>query len=145
VISLGGLAEEYLATRRTLGYQLTKYDQILATFVRYLDDVGATRNTIEVALGLATQPADAHPIWWKHRLSVARSFVCYLRAFDSTTEVPPTNFLTGTILRAEPYLYSYSSGETADLLSAAHRLRPALRGVTYKTAIGLLLVAGACA
>jgi len=83
------LAQEYLQTRRALGYKLTSQGRILAGFVRYLDHMGATRITAEAALGFATEPKDAQPIWWTRRLSVVRGFADYVHAVDPTTEVPP--------------------------------------------------------
>jgi len=134
------LAEEYLQTRRALGYKLTSQARILSRFVRYLDEAGATRITIEAALGFATQPAEAHPIWWTRRLSVVRGFATYVQAIDPTTEVPPTGVLARGIPRAVPYLYA--AGEIATLMGAARALRPPLHAATYETLIGLLAVTG---
>ena len=72
------LAEEYLQTRRALGYKLTSQARILAGLVRYLDDAGASRITVEAALSFATGPAQAHPIWWTRWLSVVRGFAAYV-------------------------------------------------------------------
>jgi integrase/recombinase XerD len=138
--ALGELVAEYLAIRRALGYKLTKQAQILAGFVSYLEDLGATRITVEAALGFATQPTAANPIWWKQRLSAVRSFARYVAAVDPANEVPPSNLLTAAIPRAVPYLYSAS--EIADLMTAATVLRPALCAVTHETLIGLLAVTG---
>jgi integrase/recombinase XerD len=87
------LAEEYLQTRRALGYKLASQARILSGFVRYLDDAGATRITIEAALGFATQPAQAHPTWWTRRLSAVRGFAAYVAAIDPATQVPPAYLL----------------------------------------------------
>ncbi len=138
--ALAALAAEYLETRRALGYQLDTHAKILRAFVRYLDDTGATRVTVEAALGFATQPANAQPIWWQHRLSVARGFARYARAFDPATEVPPRNLLADANPRRVPYVYSPE--EVSALMLAARRLQPALRGVTCETVIGLLAVTG---
>jgi len=81
------LAQEYLQTRRALGYKLTSQGRILAGFIRYLDHFGATRITVEAALGFATGPKEAQPIWWTRRLSVVRGFADYVHAVDPTTEV----------------------------------------------------------
>ncbi len=134
------LAEEYLQTRRALGYKLTSQGRILAGFVRYLDDAGAPRITVEAALGFATQPAHAHPIWWTRRLSVVRCFATYVQAVDPTTEVPPTCLLARGVPRAVPYLYAPS--EIASLMAGARTLRPPLHAATYETLIGLLSVTG---
>ena len=117
------LAEEYLQTRRALGYKLTSQGRILAGFVQYLDDVGATRITVEAALAFATEPKDAQPIWWTRRLSVVRGFANYVHAIDPATEVPPKCLLPRGIPRATPY--PYTPGEIAAVMAAARALRPA--------------------
>jgi integrase len=140
VSRLGLVAEEYLQTRRALGYKLTTQGRILAGFVRYLNDAGATRITVEAALGFATQPAEAQPIWWTRRLSVVRGFATYVHAIDPTTEVPPRCLLARGIPRAVPYLYT--PAEITALMTAARALRPPLHAATYETLIGLLTVTG---
>jgi len=137
---LAVLAEEYLQTRRALGYKLTSQARILAGFVSYQDDAGATRITVEAAMRFATLPADAQPIWWTRRLSVVRGFATYVQAIDPTTEVPPTCLLARGVPRAVPYLYS--TAEIAALMTAARALRPPLHAATYETVIGLLAVTG---
>ena len=117
------LADEYLQTRRAFGYKLTSQARILSGFVRYLDEAGATRITVETALGFATQPAEAHPIWWTRRLSVVRGFATYVQAIDPTTEIPPTGLLAQRAPRAVPYLYT--PAEIATLMAAARRPAPA--------------------
>jgi integrase/recombinase XerD len=134
------LAEEYLQTRRALGYKLTSQARILSGFVCYLEDAGGTRITVEAALGFATQPATAQPIWWTRRLSVVRGFATYAQAIDPTTEVPPSCLLARGIPRAVPYLYT--PAEIASLMAAARHLHPPLHAATYETLIGLLAVTG---
>lgn len=137
---LAQLTDDYVATRRALGYRLRGQERILANFVRYLDERGEGTITIESALGFATQPADAAPIWWCHRLSAVRGLAAYLQTIDPTTEVPPPRLLRADSPRAVPYLYTEK--EIADLMSAAARLHPLLRATTYETLIGLLAVTG---
>jgi integrase/recombinase XerD len=134
------LAEEYLATRRGLGYKLTSQGRVLAGFVRYLDDNGAPAITVEAALGFATQPAHTQPIWWARRLSVVRGFAAYVSAVDPATQVPPAYLLARGVARAEPYLYT--PGEIAALMAAARGLRRPLQAATFETLIGLLAVTG---
>ena len=138
--ALAELTDDYLETRRALGYQLIKHGRILAAFVRYLDERNATHITIEAALDFATLPADANPIWWRHRLSAVRGLAIYAQTIDPATEVPPTRLLGGVSPRAVPYLYQQH--EIVALLSAATGLQPVLRGATYETLIGLLAVSG---
>lgn len=137
---LGQLADEYLQTRRALGYKLGSQGRVLRGFVRYLEDIGATRITVEAALAFATQPAHAQPIWWARRLSVVRGFAVFVQTIDPATEVPPSYLMARGVPRAEPYLYSAS--QVTALMAAARSLRAPLLAVTYETLIGLLAVSG---
>jgi integrase len=136
-------AEQYLATRRAVGFKLTHVEPLLFDFVRFARSRNATRVTCDLALRWATQPEGATPAWWKSRLCVVRCFARYLSAIDPATEVPPTDLLprlaTGSN-RAEPYLYS--DAEVTALLAAARSIRSALTAATCETIIGLLAVTG---
>jgi integrase len=138
--ALGDCAEEYLSTRRALGYKLVKQARLVTQFVDHLDRLGATRITTETALSFAMNPENAQPIWWQQRLSAVRGFACYMVTIDPATEVPPGNLLRGAVSRAVPYLYT--SSEIIELMASTAVLRPALRAATYETLIGLLAVTG---
>jgi integrase len=136
-------AEQYLATRRAVGFKLTHVEPLLFDFVRYARSRNETRVTCDLALRWATQPEGATPAWWKSRLCVVRCFARYLSAVDPATEVPPTDLLPRLAAgsnRAEPYLYS--DGEVAALLAAARSIRSPLTAATCETLIGLLVVTG---
>ena len=47
--------EQYLSTRQALGFKLRGYRSRLSDFVAYVDQVGETTITSEVALGLGHQ------------------------------------------------------------------------------------------
>lgn len=134
------ILDEYLATRRALGFKLEDAARLLRSFVAFLEAQGASTVTTELALAWATQPKDAHPNWWAVRLSVVRGFARHLSALDPSTEVPPVDLLPRHSRRATPYLYS--PGEIASLMAAARALRLPLRAATYETLIGLLAATG---
>jgi integrase len=133
-------AEDYLRTRRALGYRLEVQGWMLREFVSYLEQAGASTVTIEHAVGWATRPAGADPGYWSDRLSVARQFARHLQIIDSSCEVPPTRLLPVRRRRAIPYLYT--PDEVTALMHAAHRLRGPLHAATHQTLIGLLAVTG---
>ena len=137
---LRGALDDYLVVRRSLGYQLDKAEELLTSFVGYLESQGATYITTELALAWATSPAGAHPAWWRHRLGAVRGFARHLQCDDPRTEVPPSDLLPATQPRMTPYLYS--ERDIALMMAAAHDLTPVLRGATYETLIGLLVVSG---
>lgn len=130
----------YLALRRTLGYQLQRSEKLLNQFLAHLDRIGESRITTAAALDWARQPVGANPVWWAHRLAAVRGFARYLHALDPAHEVPPAELLPQRSCRATPYLYSES--EITALIAAAGSLRGPLRQATFATLIGLLAVTG---
>jgi len=131
---------DYLAIRRSLGYQLYSHELLLNDFLASLERAGAETVTIELAIGWARLPRDAKPIWWAHRLGVVRGFARYLATIDPWAEVPPKDLLPAREQRLAPYIYS--PAETQALMAAAEALQPRLRGATHRTLIGLLAATG---
>lgn len=132
---------DYLAMRRALGFKLERPGALMAQFVGYLDSIGATVITVDAALAWATRPAGASRYWWSARLGAARLLAKYMINFDPATEVPATDLLPSTRLRATPFIYS--PHDVAALMGAAtaHTSVP-LIAATYRTLIGLLAVTG---
>lgn len=134
-------AEDYVSIRRALGFKLDRHPRLLAQFVAYLEEAGASTVTTGLALAWATIPAGTSPDWHRARLSVARGFAAYLAALDPGTQVPAADLLCRGDQRATPYLLSEDA--LASLVAAAGALAPPLRAATYGTLFGLL--AAACA
>lgn len=137
---LRAAARDYLTLRRSLGLKLIEAERMLDSFLDHLDCRGASTVTIELALEWATLPSHAKPWWWRQRLSAVRGFARYLQAFDPGSEIPPTGLIYSPVPRATPHVFE--DDELAALLKAAEELRPALRGATYRSLIGLLAVTG---
>jgi integrase/recombinase XerD len=133
-------AEDYLRLRRSLGFKLTLHGKVLAQFVDYLDAVGATSITTELAVSFAQLPPGVQPIVWAHRLSMVRAFARYVQAIDPATEVPAHDVFAPRYRRPTPYLWQET--EVLDLMAAARQLRPALCALTYETFFGLLWCSG---
>ena len=131
--------ENYLQTRRALGFKLVRHGRLLPTLARFLDQAGAATLTTELALAWASLPAE-HPEECAHRLSIARGFAQYLQTLDANTEVPPADLLPRQRRRASPYLYS--DADVVALMAATSTLRFPFRSATYCTLIGLLAVTG---
>ena len=87
-------AEEYLATRRALGFTLSTQGRMLMDFVAFCDRHGVATVTTDVAVAWATGTTRSRdPLWWARRLMVVRIFARYPRALDPTTQVPPMDVL----------------------------------------------------
>lgn len=131
---------DYITLRRSLGFKLLQHDRLLNDFVDYLDHVGASTVTSQLALAWATRPTNVHPLCWKKRLSVVCGFSRYLQTIDPSVEVPAPDLLAYRYQRPTPYLYSET--EIAGLIDTAGTLSPPLRAVTYQTLLGLLAATG---
>ena len=143
---LGQAAKEYLQLRRQLGFKLRTYDWYLTQFVHFMKRQRATRITTKLAVRWATCLPQKTAAEQARRLSIVRGFAKYCSGLDPLTEIPPRGLLRGRAKRAQPYIYT--DDEISRLLSAARRLpttvpySPGLRGATYETLIGLLVVTG---
>ena len=120
-------AEDYVVSiRRALGFKLDRHPRLLAQFVAYLEEAGASTVTTGLALAWATIPTGTSPDWHRARLSVARGFAAYLAALDPGTQVPAADLLCRGDQRATPYLLSEDS--LASLVAAAGAPRSTAAG-----------------
>ena len=135
-------AEEYLRLRRALGHQLAEAARLLPRFVAYLDAVGASTITTDVALAWVQRPdADPGSSVWSRRMRVVRGFARHMSGIDPATQVPPADLVTHRRHRRTPFIYSRADVEA--LINAVPRIVPTpLRAATVQTMIGLLAATG---
>jgi len=141
--SMSALVEEYIAVRRTLGYDVKTHGHLLRMFGRFADESGHRGPlTIEFAVRWACSSGSKDPANAARRLGVVRRFAQHRVAFDQATEVPPAGLLGRGTLRKPPHIYT--DAEISTLLRALAALRPrgALRPRTYVTLVSLLLSTG---
>jgi integrase len=143
--SLHARAEQYLAERRRLGFNVRTIVYSLRGFVRHIEAVGHRGPlTIEVMTDWARR--DSHgsndPHTWARRLKQLRSFTRWMRQFEPLTEIPDHTIFGRIDERQAPHIYS--EPEIVDLLAAARRLGPtsAPRGVVFETLFGLVASCG---
>ena len=143
--SLHARAEQYLAERRRLGFNVRTVACSLRGFVRHIEVVGHRGClTIEVMTDWARR--DSHgsndPHTWARRLKHLRSFARWLRQFEPLTEIPDHTIFGRIDERQAPHIYS--EPEIVDLLAAAQRLGPATapRGIVFETLFGLVASCG---
>jgi integrase len=132
-------SEDYLRLRRALGYKLVGEGQLLASFVSYLEQAGATTVSAEAAVAWTTSVAGS-ATYLARRMRVARSFARYLCSFDPSTQVPPDGLFPAGKHRPVPYIYS--DDDVAALMAAARGLTPPLRAATFGALVGLLAATG---
>lgn len=141
--SMTQLAQEYIAFRRHLGYQIRIEGQQLLVFARWADRIGHRGPlTTDLALRWARLPRNAAPLYWARRLEVVRCFARHRAITDPRTQVPPQRLLGPAHGRRAPYIYSLR--QVQQLLACAERLAPrgGLRPRTYRTLFGLLSCSG---
>lgn len=133
---------DYIAIRRSLGFQLRLPASCLRNFVGFLQRKGASHITTELALRWAMEPATAQPSTWAGRLGMVRRFAVWHNAMDPRTEIPPEGILCERYRRKAPYIYN--DEEIDRLLRRAQRLPSSkgLRANTFTTLFGLLAVTG---
>lgn len=135
-----GLAEDYLAMRRGLGYRRETY---LPGFAGFLDRSGQ-RGPVPLWLSVewATATSASDPRNPARRLAAVRGFLRHLAALDGATQIPAPGLLGPARHRTPPHVYS--DEEIASLLRAAAALSPegGLRPQCYVTLFSLLACTG---
>jgi integrase len=134
--------DEYLAVRRSLGYDLSFSGRVLRGFTAFADREGADHITVDLFLRWKDAFGVANNNTWSARLGMVRVFAGWLQGHDARTEVPPSGLISGKLRRARPYIYS--DAEVAMIVARAARLpsRYGLRGWTCSTLFGLIAVTG---
>jgi integrase/recombinase XerD len=140
--SLRQAAEDYLAMRRALGYQLVTQGRLVMSFAKAMDAAGRGVITTEAAVDWAARPPrSTRPEWPCRRLEAVRLFARHLHAIDPAHEVIPAHVLPFRSYRRMSG-HRYTGEETSVLIAAAGRLRPRLRALTWQAFLGLLSVTG---
>jgi integrase/recombinase XerD len=131
---------DYLAVRRGLGFKLHNEQRMLTGFAAFMNSVGASTFTIELALRWATMPSGVGDAYLAQRMRAVRGLARYLHGIDPSTEIPPLELLPARRHRPTPHIYT--DQQIAALMAAARTLRPAMRAATMETLIGLLACTG---
>lgn len=137
------LVEDYLAHRRSLGFELRIEGQQLLSFARFADATGHRGPvTVDLVVRWATLPHAQLRRFPARRLDCVRPFARYRAALDPATEVPDRGLLGPA--RQRPQHHIFTDAEVAALVASALRLAPAnsLRPATYTTLFGLLAASG---
>jgi integrase len=141
--TLSACVRDYLAQRRSLGFELEMGDLVLGDFVKYAK-VAGHHGPLTTALMLrwATERPEHSSHYRAERLSIVRGFAAYLAARDGKTEVPQQRLLASRFRRGQPHLYS--NQQLRQLLDSAAVLRSPypLRPATYAALFGLLASTG---
>jgi len=134
--------DDYIAVRRSLGYDLSITARVLRGFTGFADSEGANHITVDLFLRWRERFGKASNSTWSTRLGMVRGFASWLQAYDARTEVPPAGLIAGKLRRSRPYIYS--EAEVAAIVVRAAKLpsRYGMRGWTCATLFGLIAVTG---
>ena len=134
--------DEYLALRRQLGVTLHEAGRVLTAFAAYAEHARADYVTTTLVLRWASHLTHVTPATINGRVQMIRRFAQWRQLSDARTEVPPADLLPGRYRRRPPRFYR--DEDIPQLLMAARELPSAtgLRGQTYTTVFGLLVVTG---
>ena len=112
--------DDYLAIRRSLGYDLTASEQVLRRFAAFADHQGEDCITVDLILRWKAVFGAATNDTWSARLRMVRIFATWLHGIDARTEVPPAGLISGKLRRARPHIYS--DAEIARIVSGVAAL-----------------------
>ena len=134
--------EEYLAIRRSFGFDLSFTARVMRRFAEFADNQRASHVTVDLFLRWKADFGRANNNTWTTRLGMVRIFASWLQGIDPRTEIPPSGLISGKLRRSRPYIYS--AEQISQIVAAAARLPSdyGLRGWTYSTLFGLIAVSG---
>ncbi len=134
--------DQYIAQRRSLGFELREPEIVLHRFVAFADREGAEYITTDLVLRWTSEPSKAQPATWASWVAMVRRFARWRSATDPRTEVPPDGLLPQRFRRQPPYIYS--DDEIERLVRAATQLPSSngMRALTYSTYFGLVAATG---
>lgn len=136
---------DYLALRRSLGYEMRNYLFVLRQFDRVV--VAGTHSSGPVSRDLIEaylrSLAHLQPITRRLRFSMIREFLLYLCRFQPATFVPDRSMAPARSAPRTPYIFT--EGEIWKLIRAAYRYPSGYRcrrWLLFPTLFGLLYVTG---
>jgi integrase/recombinase XerD len=87
--------DDYLAVRRSLGYNLSFAGRVLRGFASFADRQGTDHITVDLFLRWKNAFGAASNATWSTRLGMVRGFAGWMQAYDARTEVPPPGLIAG--------------------------------------------------
>jgi integrase/recombinase XerD len=94
--------DDYLAIRRSFGYDLSFSGRVLRGFTAFADREGTDHITVDLFLRWKDAFGAANNNTWSGRLGMVRVFAGWLQGHDARTEVPPSGLISGKLRRARP-------------------------------------------
>jgi integrase len=142
IIEISAQVEDYLVSRRAMGFDLRGEGYQLHAFSRFANEQSdAGTLTLELLLRWVQGAVAPGPVTAARRVEVLRPFLKYCRQFDPACPIVPLGLCGPGHRRLSPHIYT--EAEVTALLVAAGELKPGgLRPLTYVTLFGLLAATG---
>ncbi len=143
MISLSQRLDQYLALRRSFGFDLAFAERVLRKFTAFADARGDCHITTDLFLAWKAAYGSASNATWANRLGMVRGFSRWLAERDGLTHVPPAGLIPARrYARKAPYIYTRK--EIGSLVAAAATLPSVygLRSAVWQTVFGLVAVTG---
>ncbi len=137
---LNECVDSYLAVRRAAGFSLRVSECLLRSFACMATERGERHVRTDTAIAWAALAPT--PQQRERRLNEVVRFARYLRAEDSSHDLPPCGVFAHQTSRRIPHIFS--ADDIRRLLEAAGALGPegSLRSHTYRTLFGLIAATG---
>src|SRR5260370_40253817 len=103
MITLTERLDDYIAVRRSLGYDLSFAARVLRGFTRFADREGTDHITVDLFLRWKRGFGKADNNTWSARLEMVRVFAVWVEVPDGRTEWPPSGPVAGKLPRGPPY------------------------------------------
>lgn len=141
-IAITAQVEEYLASRRVMGFDLRGEGYQLRAFARFAAEQGESAAlTLDLLLRWVQGAVSPGPVTAARRAEVLRPFLKYCRQFEPGCPAIPRGLHGSGHRRLPPHIYT--DAEVAALLVAAGELKPdGLRPSTCVALFGLLAATG---
>lgn len=104
--------DEYLALRRSMGFDLSFDERVLRKFTGFGDENGYNAISTPLFLDWKANYGSADANTWSHRLGMVRRFAFWLAEHDDQTEVPSSQLVIGRYRRRVPYITRRSRSRT---------------------------------
>ena len=88
--------DDYLAVRRSLGFDLSLSARVLRRFTAFADREETDHITVDLFLRWKVAFGKADNNTWSSRLGMVRVFARWLQGHDERTEVPPAGLIPGS-------------------------------------------------
>lgn len=137
MIGLRDLMDDYLATRRALGFKLVAPGKTLDAFVGWMEEAGEATIRRDLVTAWVSQFSRRTIL---DRLNHIRQFAKHVAWFDPATEVPILDAGSYGSHRARPLIFT--DEQINALLVAAGSLTPRVRAASWQALLGLLTVTG---